>query len=168
MGHHGAPRLDGFGYRGGHLYAVTCCTFDRTQWFADPATVDDVRGHLLEFVVSWSFQVPAYCFMPDHVHLVLEGTSDSADLRHLIGRWKQRTGYQHARSFHSRLWQRGYYDRVLRDESSWLGLIAYIVENPVRARLVGSVDEYPFWGSTIWSRPQLLEAIQDHAPVRGW
>ena len=106
--------------------------------------------------------------MPDHVHLVLEGKSDGSDLRKLMNAWKQQTADRHRRVGVGRLWQPGYYDHVLRDESLLLGLIAYVVENPVRAGLVRSVDAYPFWGSSIWTREQLLEAIQGHAPTRGW
>jgi hypothetical protein len=31
--------------------------------------------------------------MPDHVHVLVEGLEASSDLRRLIARWKQKTGY---------------------------------------------------------------------------
>ena len=45
-----------------------------------------------------------------------------------------------------RLWQRGYYERVLRDEDHTRDVIRYILQNPVRAGLAKSPDEYPFLG----------------------
>jgi putative transposase len=168
MGNHGAPRLPGFAYRGIHIYSVTCCTFERTTWFTEGAVVDALELQLRALTAKWSFDASVYCFMPDHVHLVLEGTTEISDLRRLMDEWKQRTGFLHERDSCGRLWQPGYYDHVLRDESNRLGVIAYVVENPVRAGLVQCAEEYPFWGSSIWTRAALLEAIQGHTPIRGW
>ena len=53
--------------------------------------------------------------MPDHLHLLLEGTSDDADLREAVRAWKQRTGYDWKQRTGSRLWQPGFHDRVMRD-----------------------------------------------------
>jgi REP element-mobilizing transposase RayT len=39
------------------------------------------------------FDLLAYCFMPDHVHLVVEGTTPIADLRRLVCLMKQRSAY---------------------------------------------------------------------------
>ena len=38
-------------------------------------------------------------------------------------------------------------------------MIKYIIENPVRAGLVADAREYPFWGSQVYTREQLLEYI---------
>jgi len=37
----------------------------------------------------------------------------------------------------------------------------YILANPVRAGLVTSVADYPFWGSGVWSRAELIETLFD-------
>ncbi|PYR64618.1 MAG: hypothetical protein DMF87_22555 [Acidobacteria bacterium] len=49
---------------------------------------------------------------------------------------------------HGRLWQRGYYDRTLRDRDDAHAVIKYILENPVRGGLAKSPHEYPFIGGT--------------------
>jgi septum formation protein len=41
-----------------------------------------------------------------------------------------------------------------------LGIIAYLLSNPLRAGLVSDLSRYPFWGSGVWERDQLLEAVQ--------
>ncbi len=64
-------------------------------WFTDTPTVDAVRSELIHSSEEDGFAVLAYCFMPDHVHLLLEGTSPTSDLPRLIARWKQKTGYAH-------------------------------------------------------------------------
>ena len=104
--------------------------------------------------------------MPDHVHLLVDANSNDSELERLMHGWKQRTGYAHAKEFGRRLWQQGYYDHVLREDEDRWQLISYMIANPVRAKLVVDPLEYPFWGSGVWEREQLLEAIQGRVPER--
>ena len=43
-----------------------------------------------------------------------------------------------------RLWQDGYYERVLRSERELAPMVAYILANPLRAGLAARVGEYPY------------------------
>ena len=80
--------------------------------------------------------------------------------------WKQKPAtHTHARPG-SKLWQNGYYDHVLRKDEDRLGIIAYLLSNPLRAGLVSDLRRYPFWGSGVWERDQLLEAVQHLIPER--
>ena len=167
VGSHAAPRLSSFSYRGCHVYFVTCCTFRRRTWFADAGCVEDVVRHLLPLAGVHGVDVSAYCFMPDHVHLLLEATSPESGLCRLMNAWKQITGYAHMRATGSRLWQNGYYDHVLRQDEDRLKVMAYLLANPLRAGLVRDVREYPFWGSGVWDRDQLLGAVQNLITPRG-
>ena len=107
------------------------------------------------------FALLAYCFMPDHLPLLVEGTDVVSDLQRFVFSAKQSTGYAYRRQKRGRLWQEGYYDHVLRHDESIIAKARYILENPVRAGLVRAVDEYPFSGSDVHSVKQLAEAVQD-------
>ena len=85
--------------------------------------------------------------MPDHMHLLLEGTSDDADLREAVRAWKQRTGYDWKQRTGSRLWQPGFHDRVMRDGDDARAVVAYVLRNPVRAGLVKTARDYRWSGS---------------------
>ena len=61
------------------------------------------------------FTVLVYCFMPDHLHLLVQG-DDEADLPRFLKDLKQRTGYAYRRASAKALWQKSYYDRVVRAE----------------------------------------------------
>ncbi len=61
-------------------------------------------------------------------------------------RFKQVTGYGFKRRLGQPLWQRSYYDHVLRGEEDTEDVAEYIWNNPVRAGLVTDRDSYPFWG----------------------
>ena len=64
----------------------------------------------------------------------------------------------YAKAFGHRLWQRYGFERVLRDDEATLSVARYILENPLRARLVQRVDDYPFVGSRVYSLSEILEA----------
>ena len=103
------------------------------------------------------FEVIAYCIMPDHVHLLLAGLTDDADLSEAVRRWKLRTGYAWRSRHHTPLWQTSYQDRVLRDHDDTIAIVRYVLQNPVRAGLVQSPAEYPWIGSSRYSVTELTE-----------
>lgn len=84
--------------------------------------------------------------MPDHLHLLLKG-EEKSDLVRMVKQFKQLTGYYFKRGAGKRLWQKSYYDHVLRKEEDVRGVIRYILENPVRKGLVSQPEEYLFCGS---------------------
>jgi REP-associated tyrosine transposase len=167
MGGHAAKRLPGFSYVGPCEYSLTVCAFKRRQPFTNAATVDDARTQLLNTATELQFEIPAYCFMPDHVHVLATGTSDDSDLRQFVSRWKQQTGHAYKRQRKARLWQEGFYDHVLRAEEDRAAVIRYLLENPLRAGLVQNLHDYPYWGSGLCSREELIETLYDAARVRG-
>jgi REP element-mobilizing transposase RayT len=85
-------------------------------------------------------------FMPDHAHIISMGNSDVSDLLLGIERFKQASGYWIKRHRPAVCWQSGFYDRVIRARQLG-GVVRYVIENPVRARLVSNWREYPFIGS---------------------
>ncbi len=97
------------------------------------------------------FALFAYVFMPDHLHMLLEGSSDTAAFRSTMTLLRQRTAIVFKRETGKRLWQDGYYERVLRRDDALLSVAAYIVQNPVRAGLVNDGSDYPY----SWTAPAL-------------
>jgi len=85
--------------------------------------------------------------MPDHLHLLVEGTLSDCDLKHFAGLAKQYSAWAFKCQEGGRLWQPSYHDHVLRDEESELCFIRYIVENPVRAGLVQRPEDHPYLGT---------------------
>jgi hypothetical protein len=48
---------------------------------------------------------------------------------------------------------------VLRREEATADVVRYIVNNPIRSRIVERADDYRSWGSSTHSREELLEYI---------
>ena len=154
-----SPRLKTFPYVGCYRYFLTQCAHGRAKLFVSP---DVVSGILLQIRLSGSrlgVAILAYCFMPDHLHLLVEGTSVTSDFLAFSAAAKQRSGLWYAEACGRRLWQRGFYDRVLRAEEDTMGVCRYIWHNPVRAGLVESPADYAFSGSDVFPFPACLEDI---------
>jgi len=72
---------------------------------------------------------------------------------------KQYSGFYFRQLTSLFLWQRYSYERVLRNEEATPAVARYLIANPVRARIVLSPADYPFWGSFVYTREALLEYI---------
>ena len=164
MRHRTIKRLAGFSYVGVHRYLLTWCTDARARVFEDLDVARSVERQILLTAARGGFAVLAYCLMPDHVHLIVEGRDESADLRRFVRQVKQASGYAYARIARRPLWQPRYYERVIRDEESTRACVRYLLENPVRAGLVDFPRQYPLIGSSEWSVEELLDwAFVDEA-----
>jgi putative transposase len=152
--------LNSFDYVGLHRYFLTFCTDSRHRHFVVREHVDLVLEQILRCAGETAFAIVAYCFMPDHVHLLVEAQSEASDCRQFIKRAKQFSGYYFKQKFGKALWQRYGFEHVLRNDEATLSVARYIVDNPVRGGLVRRVEDYPFTGSRVYPLAQILEAIQ--------
>ena len=153
-------RLDDFDYLGPNLYSLTFCTRDRQRVFTSDDVVQATLDQILLTAREQEMEILVYCFMPDHLHLLVEGRSQFADLKEFAKLAKQRSGWRYSRAHGKRLWQEGYYEHVLRDGEYPPELIAYIVANPIRAGLVETPALYPYWGSERYEREEILEFVE--------
>jgi putative transposase len=155
-------RLGAFDYVGMHRYFFTFCTYQRTAIFVERAAVELVHAQFLRAAAAEQFAIPAYCFMPDHAHLLAVGVSDTSDGRRFMHQAKQRSGFHYKKQFGAPLWQRYGFEHVLRDNEDTLRVTRYILANPVRAGLVKSAHEYPFGGSMTMRLEEILDAFDQN------
>ena len=127
------PRLPAFDYTGGYRYLLTICTNVSTPVFKTGRAVDLVLRQLLRSANDEDFVVIAYCFMPDHLHLLVEGVAADANLTWFVRAFKQRSGFHWNAVFGGELWQRSYYERLLPTEASTLEEARYLLTHPLRA-----------------------------------
>ena len=156
-------RLATFDYTGPHRYSLTLCAFERQELFVEAELVRVLLSQILHAAAACGFEILAYCFMPDHLHLVVQGVSSSATLPAFVQRAKQLSGYHGKRIAGRPIWQSGYFERVLRENEDTRQVVAYVLANPVRAGLVMNPSEWPFSGSDLCSFDELLEYVQDAA-----
>ena len=132
--------------------------------FTAATIVAEAHEQISHAAITRGFAIPAYCFMPDHLHLLVEGQADNSDLIRFANLLKQRTSFVYQRNHPNRLWQKGYFEHVLRDEEVTRVVAKYILENPVRAGLVKEPLDYPYSGSLVFSREQLLDLWRGGTP----
>ncbi len=143
------PRLPNFDYLGRHRYFITICTDQKQPLLEDSERVNAAIAVLAEKSHEHGFTVWGYCFIPDHLHLLLEGEREDADMQAFVRGFKQKTGYRYRSETTAarQLWQPGYYDRVLRRDEDLQEVLKYIFNNPVRKGLVGHYGDYRYLGS---------------------
>jgi hypothetical protein len=83
--------------------------------------------------------------MPDHLHLLLT-PSATTSLEKAIQLIKGGSSHQiHIeRNQRMEIWQEGFYDWTIRDANDWRTKVEYIRMNPVRAKLVESLRDWPY------------------------
>jgi len=148
-------RLTGFNYRSPGPYHVTIGTLDRRPLLTAIPLIQALVAELTAAAIATGTTVYAYCFMPEHAHLLV-GLSGETHLSRFIQRFKgqsTRAFWQHGEA--GRLWQRGFYDHVLRSEEDLRETVRYIVANPVRRGLVQDFRDYPGAGSLVFSSDDL-------------
>lgn len=147
MRHRKTIRLPGNRYVGCNSYFVTVCTEDRKRHFEDAILVQLLLTVLKTKCTANGFGVDAFCFMPDHVHLLLSGLNNNADLHEVMRSFKGAAVAQaRAQGIH-KLWQKGFYDHIIRTGEDLIAVACYIWENPVRVGLIRDPMEWPFSGS---------------------
>jgi REP element-mobilizing transposase RayT len=161
MGTKRPRRLAAFDYVGLHAYFLTICTARRESLFRSHNCAALARDHLLDVAERYRFAVIAYCFMPDHLHALTEGESEDADFRRFVSMYKQCSAFVWRQRGGSALWQEGYQEHVLREcERNYPEIVAYILNNPVRAGLCQTPATYPFLGSSRYSFGALADVVQ--------
>jgi putative transposase len=113
-------------------------------WLKQPE-IAEVVAQSLHYFDDKQYELLAYCLMPNHVHLLVRLPEDAPPLTRTLQRLKGYTALQ-ANKLLGRtgsFWQAESYDHVVRP-SEMERIVAYIVENPVKAGLVQEWQQWPF------------------------
>jgi len=149
-------RLPTFDYCGPFAYSLTFCAFERQKHFESVSVVSSVRSEILRTASDRAFAVLAYCFMPDHLHLLVQGAEMEAALPPFAKLARQRASHASRASRSGILWQEGFFERTLRRDEDLTAVASYIAHNPVRAALIERAEDWPFSGGArldaMWGR----------------
>jgi len=92
-----------------------------------------------------AFRLFGYCLMPDHIHVLLSSGESGVSVGEWLRLFKSHTTSRYLKKgYRPPLWQRSAFDHVCRDGETVETVLAYIVNNPVRRRLVGDWKEWPW------------------------
>jgi REP element-mobilizing transposase RayT len=84
--------------------------------------------------------------MPDHFHALIGLGESKKSLSEICGSFKSLSTRAYWHWYEGKLWQRQFFDHIIRSEKDFLETIEYIRMNPVRKKLVARVEEWPYTG----------------------
>ena len=131
------------------IYFVTQTCAGRAPLFRDAVNVRVCAESLARSRDRLGWSIPVVCFMPDHVHLFVapDGEREQA-LSRLMQAWKSSSTQRlRAVGVTCEIWQREFFDRLLRSDESLHDNWEYVRANPLRAGLCADADDYPFSGT---------------------
>ena len=160
--HRKVRRLAPHNYLGRQTYFLTICCDQRAHYLLEQTAARGVLSLLSECAANHCFRLHAYCLMPDHVHILAEGIHDRCDLREFIRLFKLRTAFAFRKLRGRALWEKSYYDHVLRSSDVVEDVACYIWWNPVRKKLCAHPGEFPYSG------PQTIDWIRRSALGTSW
>lgn len=145
-------RLAEHDYSGNGAYFITVCTHNKVKLFGDVggnSCAAQMICDMFEQTLSRYPQVscPKYVVMPNHFHaLVCIDTMDNtspATVADVMRSFKSRPTVEYIRlvkegkapPFEGKVWQRSYYDHVIRNERDFQEVWKYIEENPIKWQL---------------------------------
>ena len=117
-------------------------------WLRDDRIAASVQKTLLHFD-GVRYRLLAWVIMPNHVHALIE-TLPGFPLGGIVHSWKSFSAKQ-ANKLLARtgpFWMEDYFDRYIRSEEHFVAATQYIEQNPVKAGLVRSADDWQ-WGSVL-------------------
>ncbi len=145
-------RKPGWDYRNGGCYFITFCTYKRICYFElgnkeVHQIIEKIVARLPFFRGSWNIEVVDWVLMPNHIHLLVyldagydhesvsQPNNAHLSIGAIIGTLKRRISKEikpHLPAGIENIWQRGYYDRIVRNETEFNAIQAYIQQNPAR------------------------------------
>ena len=147
-------RLANYDYSQSGYYFVTVCTHNRQNILCDIVVEGlcalqkieltelglQIEKALVNLPSIFPYaSIDQYCIMPNHIHCIIvmqnEGGSGNLPLQEVIGRFKSYTTYTYNKNHKTKgniLWQRSFYDHIIRNERELGEIRRYIQENPLK------------------------------------
>jgi putative transposase len=132
----------------GGCYFFTVVTYQRRTLFGDERHVDLLRQAFAWTRARHPFNIEAIVILPDHLHCVWRLPEGDADFS---GRWRaikqfvsRRIDAPVSRRGEKTIWQRRFWEHLIRDEEDWQRHVDYIHFNPVKHGLVNAPEDWPY------------------------
>ena len=162
---HYLPRLRREFYQADAVVFWTLPIAHREQGWLDEKFHAAFREMMLHAAAREGLICPAYCLMPDHLHLVWMGLRHRTDqrngmkfLRAQLGPFLRPAHFQHQP-----------YDHVLKTEDRRrhafsVACSEYVLLNPRQAALVNRLEDWPFLGAVVPGYPRANPLDADYWP----
>jgi putative transposase len=142
----------------GGTYFITQVTYQREHWLCNDTARYALRHAIKKVREKYTFTIDAFVLLPDHFHCIwtlpIEDNDFSTRLRLIktfvtknygdkLGVEREISQSRQKRK-ESNLWQRRFWEHLIRDERDFTQHCDYIHYNPVRHGLCGNPKEWSF------------------------
>ena len=142
-------RLRNFDYSTPGAYFITICTKDRKPLFG-PVGADSISAQMVERTFVETLQKyecvdsPIYVVMPNHFHAIITITradiESAPTVSEIVQSFKRYSTLEYIKlvkegvlpPFDKQVWQRTFYDHIIRGREDYDEIAKYIYENPMR------------------------------------
>lgn len=130
-------RLENYDYSSDGYYFITIVTKDREKILSEINLENIIIltgiGKLIEksilFINQNENKVLEYIIMPNHIHLIIKLKNSEKSILKIVEDFKKFTTRKIKKDYGKILWQRSYYEKVIRNENQYIELLNYIREN---------------------------------------
>lgn len=128
-------------------YFVTFCLSERENKFLSNPVTAQIVEDAISYYSGKQYEVDSYVVMPDHVHLLVTPYPDF-ELDKILYNLKSFSAKAINKILNKqgRFWQTESFDHLVRNRGYWIRYFDYIHNNPVKARIVNTPNEYK-WSS---------------------
>ena len=140
----------------GGTYFFTLVTYQRKKIFSDPCNIELLRQVFSKVIKAHPFEINAVVLLPDHLHCIWtlpQGDTDFSMRWRLIKSYFTRRCNDEHKSLRTEsrfkkkeqaIWQRRFWEHIIRDEQDHIKHVEYIHYNPVKHRLVTGPKDWPY------------------------
>lgn len=132
----------------GGCYFFTIVNYQRRPVFELPENVELLRTVFKRVLAEKPFKIDAIVILPDHCHCIWQLPGGDRDFS---GRWREikkcvskNIGGEGKRPSEKDIWQRRFWEHLIRDENDWRRHMDYIHYNPVKHGLAPSPIDWPY------------------------
>ena len=136
--------------------AFTACGIARRPFLAQSTIHTAFHRYFERACGEFGCLAPIYTIMPDHLHVLIIGSTEASRPLDAMERFKLLSGKWLYRTRAAVNWQEDFYDHIVRESEGWRTQGRYIALNPVRAGLVTEPEQWPYTGSIGYKIQEVL------------
>lgn len=125
---------------------ITCVTHHRIPYFANAENIELLLVTIQDVQKIHPFTNIAYVILPDHFHWIIQPTGENHNFSSIMQsvKWNFTRNYKKANGIIASeiIWQRGFWDHIIRNDKDFSTHLDYIHWNPVKHDLVLKAEDY--------------------------
>jgi putative transposase len=143
-------------YFEGGTYFFTLVTFDRVKIFDNPANIQCMQDAFECVIQKHPYEMDAHVFLPEHLHFAWKLPENDHDFstrirllksyfsRNCDVKYRFEPGESRKKKREKAIWQRRFWEHLIRDDDDYARHIEYIHYNPVKHGLVRAAIDWKY------------------------